>query len=257
MKRKAGVLLFWLLFWQTAAWYIHRPVFLVGPWETLLALGRLACRAEFWRAVFASLYRIGTGFFLAFLAGLVFGGLAYVRTFFRDLLRPVILLMKTVPVASFVILALLWTGAEQMTLVISFFVVFPMIYLNTLAGLQAADPQLLEMAQVFHIRPLPKLWQIYRPALAPFLSGACRMALGMSWKSGIAAEVIGTPNHSIGERLYMAKIFFDTDELFAWTAVVVLLSFLFEKAVLAFLNRVGICEGEGGARKGKPKNRIG
>ena len=257
MKRKAGALFFWLLFWQAAAWYIHRPVFLVGPWETLLALGRLACAGEFWQSVFASLNRIGAGFFLAFLAGLLFGGLAYARPFVRDLLRPVILLMKTVPVASFVILALLWTGAEQLTLIISFLVVFPMIYLNTLAGLQAADPQLLEMARVFHMRRLPKLWQIYRPALAPFLSGACRMALGMSWKSGIAAEVIGTPDHSIGEKLYMAKIFFDTDELFAWTAVIVLLSFLFEKAVLAFLSRMGICEGEDGGRKRRGRGSAG
>ena len=257
MKRKAGALIFWLFLWQMTAWYIGRPVFLAGPWETLLALGRLAAGAEFWRAVQASAGRIGAGFFLAFFAGLFWGGLAYARPFFRDLLEPVILLMKATPVASFVILALLWAGAEQLTLIISFLVVFPMIYLNTLTGLQAADRQLLEMAQVFHVRPLPKLWQIYRPALAPYLSGACRIALGMSWKSGIAAEVIGTPDPSVGERLYMAKIFFETDELFAWTAAVVLFSYLFEKAVLALLCRAGICEEECGKRRKREEQKPG
>lgn len=151
------------------------------------------------------------------------------------MLSPVVTLIKTIPVASFVILALLWTGAEHLASVISFLVVFPMIYLNTRAGLESADVRLLEMAQVFHVRPLPKIWHIYRPALAPFLLNACRVALGMCWKSGVAAEVIGTPDHSIGEKLYMAKIFFSTDELFAWTAMVILLSFLFEKLILQFL----------------------
>ena len=54
----------------------------------------------------------------------------------------------------------------------------------------------------------------------------------------MAAEVIGTPAHSIGEKLYMAKIFFSTDELFAWTAAVILLSFLFEKLILWVLQYI-------------------
>ena len=120
----------------------------------------------------------------------------------------------------------------------SFVVVFPMIYLNTMAGLEATDPQLLEMAQVFHISSWNRLWQIYRPAMAPYLLSACQVALGMSWKSGIAAEVIGTPEFSIGENLYMAKVFFSTDELFAWTAVVILLSVLFEKGILWILRKI-------------------
>ena len=210
LLRRTGIVLFWLLLWQSAAWLLCRPVFLVGPWETLLALIRLTGQPAFWQA-------------------------AQVRPLFGEVLSPVVTLIKTIPVASFVILALLWTGAEHLASVISFLVVFPMIYLNTRAGLESADVRLLEMAQVFHVRPLPKIWHIYRPALAPFLLNACRIALGMCWKSGVAAEVIGTPDHSIGEKLYMAKIFFSTDELFAWTAMVILLSFLFEKLILQFL----------------------
>ena len=235
LLRRTGIVLFWLLLWQSAAWLLCRPVFLVGPWETLLALIRLTGQPAFWQAVCSSLGRIGTRFILAFLLGILCGGAAQVRPLFGEVLSPVVTLIKTIPVASFVILALLWTGAEHLASVISFLVVFPMIYLNTRAGLESADVRLLEMAQVFHVRPLPKIWHIYRPALAPFLLNACRIALGMCWKSGVAAEVIGTPDHSIGEKLYMAKIFFSTDELFAWTAMVILLSFLFEKLILQFL----------------------
>lgn len=236
--RKIWILLFWLLLWQIVSAWVSRPIFLVGPVETVQAFLRLSGTPGFWQAVWGSLARIGAGFGLAFLAGLLCGAIACFLPFLEELLSPVVSLMKTVPVASFVILALIWAGAEQLALVISFVVVFPMIYLNTIAGLRATDPQLLEMARVFHISPWKRLWQIYRPALAPYLFSACQVALGMSWKSGIAAEVIGTPEHSIGENLYMAKVFFSTDELFAWTAVVIVLSFLFEKGILKILHKI-------------------
>lgn len=237
-KRKTAILIFWLILWQMLSDWINKPIYLVGPVETVQALIHLTGSASFWEAVWGSLARIGTGFALAFVVGLLCGSIAHFWVFFGEMLSPIVSLMKTVPVASFVILALIWAGAEQLALVISFVVVFPMIYLNTVAGLEATDPQLLEMAQVFRIRRWDRLWQIYRPALAPYLLSACQVALGMSWKSGIAAEVIGTPEFSIGENLYMAKVFFSTDELFAWTAVVILLSFLFEKGILRLLKEI-------------------
>lgn len=237
-QRKTAILLFWLILWQIASDWIHKPIYLVGPMETIQALLRLTGSSSFWTAVWGSLARIGAGFGLAALVGLGLGTVAHFLPFVGELLSPIVSLMKTVPVASFVILALIWAGAEQLALVISFVVVFPMIYLNTMAGLAATDPLLLEMAQVFRIRRWDCLWQIYRPAVAPYLLSACQVALGMSWKSGIAAEVIGTPAFSIGENLYMAKVFFSTDELFAWTAVVIVLSFLFEKGILRILKQM-------------------
>ena len=237
-QRKTVILLFWLILWQGLSAWINRPIYLVGPLETGQALLRLAATVPFWRAVWGSLARIGVGFGLAAMTGILCGSMAHKCPLVGEILSPVVSLMKTVPVASFVILALIWAGAEHLALVISFVVVFPMIYLNTIAGLEATDPQLLEMAQVFRVSPWNRVWQIYRPALAPYLLSACQVALGMSWKSGIAAEVIGTPEFSIGENLYMAKVFFSTDELFAWTAMVILMSFLFEKGILRILKDI-------------------
>ena len=155
--RRTGIVLCWLALWQALSWLVRRPVFLVGPWETLLALTRLAGQPAFWQAVCSSTARIGTGFALAFFLGILCGSAAYARPLFGEILSPVITLIKTIPVASFVILALIWTGAEHLASVISFLVVFPMIYLNTRAGLEAADPGLLEMAQVFRVRRLPMI----------------------------------------------------------------------------------------------------
>ena len=145
--------------------------------------------------------------------------------------------MKTVPIASFVILALIWTGSRNLSVFISFLVVYPMIHVNTKAGLLSTDPELLEMASVFHIPLIRRVWYLYRGALYPYLKSACRTALGMGFKSGIAAEVIGVPDGSIGEGLYLAKIYLSTAELFAWTFMIIVVSTLFEKLFLWILKK--------------------
>uniref|UniRef100_UPI003260A51C ABC transporter permease n=1 Tax=Clostridium sp. NkU-1 TaxID=1095009 RepID=UPI003260A51C len=131
---------------------------------------------------------------------------------------------------------LIWVGSENLSVFIAFLVVFPIIYINTMAGFKSTDPKLLEMARVFHMQGKKKLFYIYRPALLPYLISGCRVALGMGWKSGVAAEVIGVPNHSIGEKLYMAKIYLSTADLFAWTLVIIVISALFEKFFLWLLS---------------------
>ena len=112
------------------------------------------------------------------------------------------------------------------------------------AGLQSTDPKLLEMAVVFRMPVWRKIRFIYLPALVPYLVSGCRIALGMSWKSGAAAEVIGLPEHSIGEHLYMAKIYLETADLFAWTLVIILVSAVFEQIVLFLISRLCPQRGE-------------
>lgn len=234
--RRLFVIGFWILVWQLGALYVDNHIILVGPWDTVLALGRLIPDGDFWRSIAYSFGKITLGFLSAFGAGVFLGSLGYRAAFVRDLLEPVMVLLKSIPVASFVILALIWAGSENLSVLIAFIVVLPMIYVNTLAGLGSTDGKLLEMAKVFRMSAGKKIRYIYVPALVPYLKSGCRIALGMSWKSGVAAEVIGIPDHSIGEKLYMAKIYLNTADVLAWTLVIILVSVLFERAVLGVLN---------------------
>ena len=235
-------LLFWLAVWQTASFLIDNNIFLVGPLEVLKALAAQLPTLRFWQTVGSSFLRIGGGFLLAFFAGIFLGALSFKCFFLRDLLNPLILTMKSVPVASFVILALIWAGSKNLAVLISFIVVFPMIYSGTIDGLSSTDSSLLEMARVFHLPFLTRIFYLYRQALLPYLISACKTAMGLSFKSGIAAEVIGTPDYSIGERLYMAKISLNTADLFAWTLVVILLCALFERMIFFLLNLLNRCK---------------
>lgn len=116
--------------------------------------------------------------------------------------------------------------------------VFPIIYTNVLKGIAQTDVQLLQMARVFNVRPWQRFTHIYVSQALPYFQAGCSLALGLCWKSGIAAEVIGLPANSIGEHLYEAKVYLNTPDLFAWTLVIIALSLLFEKAFTWLLNRV-------------------
>src|SRR5699024_6100637 len=117
------------------------------------------------------------GFLAAFVLGILLGWLAFQIPFLQEFLAPVIAFLKSVPVASFVILALIWAGSKNLSVLIAFLVVIPIIYVNTIAGLNSTDPQLLEMAEVFSVTGWRKIRFLYWPALLPYLSSACRTAL--------------------------------------------------------------------------------
>ncbi len=155
----------------------------------------------------------------------------------EELLAPALLAIKSIPVASFIILALILFSSRNLAVLISFLIVLPVLYTNLLSGIRAADPQLLEMARVFRVPTLRGIRYVYLPPSAPILPVGLRLRPGMCWKSGIAAEVIGMPDGSIGEQLQQAKIYLNTPDLFAWTLVIVLVSLIFEKVFLALLKR--------------------
>lgn len=243
--RKAAIAMFWLVVWEAVSVWIGNEILIAGPLDVLKALIRNVCDIEFLTSAGNSFLRISLGFLGAFAAGIFAAGLAHRYPIFREILQPVVTLMKTVPVASIVILLLIWTSSKNLSIAISFMVTFPAIYFQTEEGFASVDEKLLEMAHVFRISRLRKIWYLYRPAVMPYLAGSCRAAVGMGWKSGIAAEVIGVPDHTIGERLYTAKIYLETADLFAWTIVILILCALFEKVVFLILRQIA---GKGGIR---------
>lgn len=222
----------WLVVWQLISCLVGNEILLSGPLETGKALITCMMKGSFWQTTAYSVLRIATGFLAGAFVGLLLAALSARFPLLAEILSPVFTLIKAIPVASFVVLFLIWWRSDVLACVISFFVVLPSIYINTLEGIQSTDQELLEMAQVFDIGGWNRFFYIYRPALKPFLDSSIRTCVGMSWKAGVAAEVIGTPAFSIGGELYMAKIYLETADVLAWTGVTIVLSCLFEKGVL-------------------------
>lgn len=231
----------WLLVWQggsmaLAAAYPNGALLLASPVRAALRLLELLPTAAFWRAVGSSSLRVFGGFLLSCALAVVLAALAAGNRRLRELLAPPVAVMKAVPVASFIILALVWLDSRSLSLFISALVVFPPVYLNVLEGVRQTDPELLELARVYRVPLGRRLWGVYLPQVLPYFRSAASLALGLCWKAGAAAEVIGLPAGTIGERLYTAKIYLQTPDLFAWTAVILFLAAAFERLFLAALD---------------------
>ena len=229
---------FWIAIWQFASMYLKQEILLASPVSVVRKLFELIFSGNFWQSVGFSFVRIVTGFLLAVFLGIFLAVLAYWSKTVEILTAPVIAVVKSTPVASFIILCLIWIPSKNLSVFISFLMVLPVIYTNILEGIRQTDRKILEMAKVFRVNLRRQIRYIYVSQVLPYFLSACRLSLGMCWKAGVAAEVIGVPSGSIGEKLYNAKIYLNTPDLFAWTIVIIVISFVFEKCFLGIVSRV-------------------
>ena len=238
-RERLLALVVWVIVWQLAAMTLgHGGLFLATPLQTLQALGLLLPTPAFWQRIAFSALRIVAGFVLAVVGGLVLGAAGARWRTVRVLVDPVMQLIRAMPVASFVILALLWVSGSNLSVVVSFTHVLPVVYAGVVAGIADTDPQLLEMARVYLLSWTARLRYIWLPGIFPSFCESCIAAMGMCWKSGVSAEVIGLPDHSVGDALYRAKITLSTPDVFAWTLVIVLLSALLSAVAARLLRAV-------------------
>ena len=229
--RKLIIAVFWLVIWQAISLLVHNSVLLVGPVETLSTLVHMLPKHSFQVSVLGTTLRVCAGFAAGSLIGIVMAGAAYKLPLVRELLGPVIGLMKSIPVASFVIILIIWFGSPMLSFFVTLIVVLPILYISTLEGLLSTDKGLLEMAEVFHMGKTQRIRGIYLPQLYPHFTSALSLASGMAFRSGIAAEVIGQPLGSLGNELYRAKIYLETDRVLAVTLTSVFLAWALTRII--------------------------
>ena len=244
-KKYTGIrilaVLFWIAVWQIASMWLGQEILLASPVSVIRRLFELVFTGDFWRSAGFSFGRIVLGFSMALILGVLLAVLAFLSRTVEILLNPVLTAVKSTPVASFIILCLIWIPSRNLSVFISFLMVLPVIYTNILEGIHQTDRQILEMAKVFQVSMGRQIRYIYVSQILPYFVSACRLSLGMCWKAGVAAEVIGVPKGSIGEKLYNAKIYLETPDLFAWTIVIIVISFVFEKCFLWLVQKGVYC----------------
>ncbi len=235
---RAGAIALALALWHLAAVSVGLDMLLASPLQVLARLWTLWQEPGFLQTVLFSTLRVAGGFLAAFVLGTVLGVLSERFPWLETLLWPYVVTIKAVPVASFIILCLIWFSFTQLTVFISFLIAFPVLYTNVLQGMKRASPALREMADVYRVPWRRRLLPIYLPSVMPYLVSAAGVAAGMAWKAGVAAEVIGIVRGSVGEKLYEAKIYFQNADLLAWTVWIIVLSVLGEKCFTALLRAV-------------------
>ena len=233
------VTIFWILVWQILYMVIRKDLLLASPLSVLLSLVRLASTSEFWMDCLFSLIRIQTGYLSGVLIGTLLAVLTVRFKWIHRFVYPVISAIRSTPVASFIILALVWMSNDKVVIFIVLLMVLPIVWTNVAEGILKTDTQLLEMAKVFRISRGQTLRYIRIPSVLPFFVTSATTGLGLAWKAGIAAEVLSTPSFSLGTKLYEAKIYLETPDLLAFTIVIMIISLLLEKLLVFILKKSG------------------
>ncbi len=235
-----AILALWVLIWQAIAMIINDNFLIPSPLETAKALFVLSQTGQFYLSILKSISRIIIGFVLGVAVGF-FGGIAANKfSLFNDITKPVMQIIRAVPVASFIILAFYSFESSEMPIFIAFLMVLPMIWSTTQTALSGIDKKYLELGKVYKLSFAKVFFKIKLPFIMPTLLTSCLTALGFAWKSGIAAEVICRPQLALGTLLNDNKNYYDMPAVFAITVVVALLSVVLEvvlkQAVRRFLN---------------------
>ena len=233
---------FWIGVWQAVSMIYDMDFVLPSPTRTLEVLFEKVCEPSFWSAVAFSVTRIMIGFSLSVILGIVLALFSIRVKVTGVLFDPFCSVVRAVPVASFIILVLVMFSSEYVSVIISLLMGFPVIYSTLRRGIEATPRELIEAADVFSLGFFGRLKYIYVPHLVPYIASALSVACGLCFKSGIAAEVIGNPSGSVGGAMYLSKIGFNMPELLSYTAVIVVVSVLIERAIEK------LCRVRGGAK---------
>ncbi len=230
--------LIWILLWEGVSLLVHQELLVPSPLKVFARLLAMFPTAFFWQTAAVTVSRILAGFAAGVALGVGIAVLTSVSPVARAFFRPLQGVVKATPVASFIILALLWIQSGQIPGFISFLMVLPIVWANVFKGIAETDPNLLEMAKLYRVRKIDIVRKIYVNSVLPYFVPAAMTSMGLAWKAGIAAEVLSVPKFSIGREIYNAKLYLETIDLFAWSLAVIVISVILEKIIAVLLKKL-------------------
>jgi len=228
MIQKVAAAAFWLIIWQIAAEIVDSALIFPSFTETFYNMGVVMTTPGFLRALGLTMLRVFGGVFCAFTLGSIIGMAAGLFRPLNDLLAPLLTTVRCIPVVSIILLLNLWFNSSIAPVTVTFLVCFPLAYTNIEEGMRNTDPLLLEMAQVYNVGFFKTVKEIYWPSLRPYIITALMNTIGMGWKATVTAEVLANTRPSVGINLYYSKLYLETETLFAWTAIIIICSWLIE-----------------------------
>jgi NitT/TauT family transport system permease protein len=221
-------ILFILLAWKFTSMGIKNGLILPAPEKTLLDFIRLISSTDFYIALGSTLLRGFFGFIIAFLMAALIGIPAGIIKSVRDFFNPVIVLLRSTPVITFILLALIWFGPDNVPVFIAILTMFPLLCKGFINGIENTDRELVEMANVYKVKRKRILSALYLPSLLPFLFNGMSNALGFGWRAVIIGEVLSQPRWGLGTEMQVAQTYLLVSKLICWSIVAVTIAFIFE-----------------------------
>ena len=220
-----------LLAWQLLAMLVRLPDLVPSVPRLLSTLAALFASGSFYQSVMATVLRGTIGMSISLMAAVGVSFLFYKCEWMYELFRPLLAIMRAIPVISFILLALIFLNAESIPLIIAFLTMFPLLTENLTKGIRSRRKELSIMARQFKIGRWNRLTQVTYPQLKPFLYSGLASASGFGWRAIIMGEVLAQCSPGIGGEMKQAQVFIAVPELIAWTVIAILISYLFDRGI--------------------------
>lgn len=217
--------------WQLLSWQMAQPQLIPSFPDLIRALLRLVYTPGFLVSIGTTCLRACVGLLLSLAAASITAFLLNRSEGIRLLFMPWLSLLRSVPVISFILLALIFLNPEMIPLLIAFLTMYPLLTENLLKGLMNRRDSWKILARQFHLNAWNRLFQINYPQLKPYLFSGLASAVGFGWRAIIMGEVLSQCVDGIGKRMKEAQVFIDVPELIAWTLVAIVLSWLTDKLI--------------------------
>jgi NitT/TauT family transport system permease protein len=223
--------LFLLAVWKILALYFHSSFIIPQPEDTFLTVLKLFTEKDFLSVAGSTVLRGLVGFIISFFLGLAAGLIAGISPGVNAFITPLLVTVRSVPVISLILLALIWFDPGTVPVFIALLTMFPFICTNVSDGIRSVDPGLVEMAVFYKVNKRRIITGVYLPAIIPFIISGASSAMGIGWRAIIIGEVLSQPVYGIGTKMQVAQTFLNVDAVIAWTLIAILISFVFEKMI--------------------------
>lgn len=225
--------------WKISSLFISSEIILPSPEKTIMSLFGLLKTKDFFIIILVSLERGLIGFIISLILGILAGFFSGFNKIFNKIFEPILVIIRSTPVMSVILIALIWFKSNNVPIFASFLMSFPIICTNVKEGINNIDTRLVDMAVIYKIKKRRIISEIYLPSIVPFLIAAISTSFGIGWKVVIAAEVLSQPKYAIGTSLQNSKLYLNIDEVFAWTIIAILIGYLFEK-IIRFIEKKSV-----------------
>lgn len=212
--------------WVLLSYIVDNEVIVPSVGSTLSRLLLIASGSDFLSIIGYTFLRCIAGFGASLVIAVTLGALSRWSAFFRELMEPVLSFLSSVPIMAIIILALIWLDSQLVPVFVGFVMVFPILYEAVYNSIVNVDEDLIEMAHIFGVDRKTMARDIYLPSILSGIGRVSASTLGTSLKMVVAGEVLAQPKFAIGTRLMLEKTYLNTDGVFAWIIVILLISWV-------------------------------
>jgi ABC-type nitrate/sulfonate/bicarbonate transport system, permease component len=217
-----------LILWHVAA-TLQENIMFPTPLASGEALVSLLAEDEGRGHILITLGRVALGFAFGCIGGVLIGSIFGSIPVIAAALEPVIHFLRSVTPIAWIVPATIWLGVGEgpLRFIVIYATVFPVI-LNTISGMASTSKNKIRMARTFGAGRFRIYWSVMLPSAVPQIATGMRLALGYSFMSVVAAEMVAGSS-GIGFFIYRARVFFDTPTMFAGIVILGLAGILFDR----------------------------